>query len=182
MKHLLEYEEHEIRGLLGDLEKIGQTKKVQAKVEVSFSGFRRSNGSVSSLEYDLIVTSPFWSTGTEEGDRRKVLDLIQRGEFGAKFPDWMRPESIDSVKKGSPRIIEKIEKDSLMERSRDFTSLTEFLEDLQAELEELNKKYTRNKRDLVFLWVTIAPEGSSKLNLLHTFKFPKSKVTFEYYE
>lgn len=182
MKHLLEYEEHEIRGLLGDLEKIGQAKKVQAKVEASFSGFRRSNGSVSSLEYDLIVTSPFWSTGTEEGDNRKVLDLIQRGEFEAKFPSWMSPESIDSVKKGSPRIIEKIEKGSLMERSRSFTSLTEFLEDLQAELEELNKKYTRNKRDLVFLWAVVAPEGSSKIDFLHTFKSPKAGVNFEYYE
>lgn len=182
MKHILEYEEHEIRGLLGDLEKIGQAKKVQAKVEINFSGYRRVSGSVSTLDYNLIVTPPFWSTGTEEGDFRKTLSLIQSGEFETQFPKWMNPESIDAVKKGSPKITEKLEKESLVERSRKFTTLKEFLEDLQMEVKELNIKYSRNKRNLVFLWAVVAPEGSSKIDFLHTFKSPKAGVNFEYYE
>lgn len=76
MKHLLEYEDHDIKDLLGDLEGIGQTKKVKASVWIEYL-----EGRASECIKRVILTDEFYASGDRDADAKQVLQKIAGGEF-----------------------------------------------------------------------------------------------------
>ena len=76
MRHLLEYEEHDVRDLLGDMEGIGQTNPAKASIWLQY---------VSKDEYydanKILTTDRFYATGDEDQDALAALQLIADGKF-----------------------------------------------------------------------------------------------------
>ena len=76
MKHLLEYEDHDIKDLLGDMEGIGQTNPVKASVWLQYVS--------KDEDYDankILTTDVFYATGNEDQDALAALQLIADGKF-----------------------------------------------------------------------------------------------------
>ena len=82
MKHILEYEEHDLKDLLGDLEGIGQSKKVKASVWIEYLQGRSSH----SIKR-VILTDDFYATGDPDVDAKQVLQKIADGKFEYAEPD-----------------------------------------------------------------------------------------------
>ena len=76
MRHLLEYDEHDIKGLLGDLEGVGQAQKVRASIWVEYLEGRASH----SIKR-VILTDDFYATGDPDKDAKQVLQKIAEGKF-----------------------------------------------------------------------------------------------------
>lgn len=81
MKHLLEYEDHDIKDLLGDLEGIGQSKKVKASVWIEYL-----EGRASDCIKRVILTDEFYASGDRDADAKQVLQKIAGGEFEYSEP------------------------------------------------------------------------------------------------
>ena len=161
MKHILEYEEHELRDLLSDLEGVGQSTKSEFRVNVVFSAFRRVDGSTPEVEFDPIYTSPFWTIGDKEKDSQRALDLIREGKFKAKFPTVDK----QSLENGSRWVMDLVEPEALMWRAQSFSTLEEFLDSLLRDLRGTNKKYIKRFEPRVRLTAVLAPVGDSELLL-----------------
>ena len=76
MKHLLEYEDHDIKDLLGDMEGIGQANPVKASVWLQYIS--------KDEDYDankILTTDVFYATGNEDQDALAALQLIADGKF-----------------------------------------------------------------------------------------------------
>ena len=76
MKHLLEYEDHDIKDLLGDMEGIGQANPVKASVWLQYVS--------KDEDYDankILTTDVFYATGNEDQDALAALQLIADGKF-----------------------------------------------------------------------------------------------------
>lgn len=81
LRHILEYEDHEIRGLLGDLEGIGQADKRTYCLWVDIPGFTFHTGYIRKLRLPVALGNPFWSKGSPLEDGGIILDSLQRGNF-----------------------------------------------------------------------------------------------------
>lgn len=161
MRHILEYEEHELRDLLSDLEGVGQATKSEFRVNVVFSGFRRADGSTPEVEFDPIYTSPFWTSGDKEKDSQRALDLIKEGKFKAKFPTVDRI----SLQSGSRWVMDLVWPEALVKRAQSSPTLEEFLDSLLRDLRETNKKYIKRFEPRVRLTAVLAPVGDPELIL-----------------
>ena len=76
MKHLLEYDDHDIKDLLGDMEGIGQANPVKASVWLQYIS--------KDEDYDankILTTDVFYATGNEDQDALAALQLIADGKF-----------------------------------------------------------------------------------------------------
>lgn len=82
MKHLLEYEEHDIKSLLGDLEGIGQSKRVRASIWIEYLEGRSSH----SIKR-VILTDDFYSSGDPDLDAKQILQKIAEDKFEYAEPD-----------------------------------------------------------------------------------------------
>jgi hypothetical protein len=76
MKHILEYEEHEIKGLLGDLEGVGQSRPVQASVWLEYN-YGRTSWAISKI----LTTEKFYASGDKDTDSSQILKKISEGKF-----------------------------------------------------------------------------------------------------
>lgn len=76
MKHILEYDEADIRDLIGDLRSVGHTKDAQFTL-----WFENKNASQSHETFTVLTTLPFATTWDEEKDSGIVLKMIADGEF-----------------------------------------------------------------------------------------------------
>lgn len=76
MKHILEYEEHDIKSLLGDLEGVGQSERVRASIWIEYLEGRSSH----SIKR-VILTDDFYSSGDPDLDAKQVLQKIAEGKF-----------------------------------------------------------------------------------------------------
>lgn len=76
MRHILEYEDHDIKDLLGDMEGVGQAIPVKASIWIQY---------VSKDEYydavKILTTDVFYATGNEDQDALAALKLIADGKF-----------------------------------------------------------------------------------------------------
>lgn len=76
MKHILEYEEHEIKGLLGDLEGVGQAKSVQASIWLEYN-YGRTRWAIRKV----LTTEKFYASGDKDIDSSQILRIISEGKF-----------------------------------------------------------------------------------------------------
>ena len=76
MKHILEYDEADIRDLIGDLRSVGHTKDAQFTL-----WFENKNASQSHETFTVLTTLPFSTTRDEEKDSGIILKMIADGEF-----------------------------------------------------------------------------------------------------
>lgn len=81
LKHILEYEDHEITDLLGDLETIGQAAKRTYSLWVSLPSFMFNTGRPTGLHLLLALGDPFWSRGSLKADEPLILDSLRKGDF-----------------------------------------------------------------------------------------------------
>ena len=76
MRHILEYEDHNVRDLLKDLEGVGHADKAKASIWIEI---------VTKDDYldcqNVITTEPFYATGDPDRDGETVLQMIVDGEF-----------------------------------------------------------------------------------------------------
>lgn len=111
MKYILEYEDHEIQDLLGDLETIGQTFKreyciwIQA-VAFSFPGHLSHNASDYTGRLKIpFAKGEFWSRGSLEKDQDLIMKSLKSGNFvRSEILPWeFLSTSNPEIKHGSSR-------------------------------------------------------------------------------
>jgi hypothetical protein len=85
LKHILEYQNYsneDLRDLLGDLEGVGQAKKVRASVWIEYL-----EGKASHSIKRVILTDDFYASGDPDADAKQVLKKIADGKFEYAEPD-----------------------------------------------------------------------------------------------
>lgn len=85
LRHILEYEDHEIRSLLGDLETVGQSERRTYCLWVEVPSFTFYTGYTRKLRLPVALGNPFWSRGSLLEDQGIILDSLREGNF--EVPD-----------------------------------------------------------------------------------------------
>ena len=140
MKHILEYEDHDIQDLLGDMEGIGQTKTYRGALWVSFNVFKSSGRLIHDVDFCYLMTEPIFGTGDESRDKGLALKKIQEG--GWSRPPFDREEKVFEL--GYPEIIKNLSPKSLTDLSQGFTDLDAFSLQVGKDLEEAQDIYVSN--------------------------------------
>jgi hypothetical protein len=173
MKHILEYENHDIQDLLGDLEGIGQTKTYRGALWVSFNVFKSSGRLIHDVDFCYLMTEPIFGSGDESRDKALALKKIQEGRWSR--PPFDREEKVFGL--GYPEIVKILSPKSLTDLSKGFTDLDAFSLQVGKDLEEAQDTYISNgeifrsgilnageaKKVTVFGFV--APEGDDCLSV-----------------
>jgi hypothetical protein len=137
MKHILEYENHDIQDLMQDLEGIGQTKAYRGALWVNFNVFKSSGRLIHDVDFCYLMTEPIFGTGDESRDKGLVLKKIQEGR-------WTRPP-FDKEEKifgsGYSEIIKNLSESHLTTLSKGFTDLDAFSLQVEKALEEAQEIY-----------------------------------------
>lgn len=81
LRHILEYEDHEIQDLLGDLETIGQATKRTYSLWVALPSFMTHTGYTKKPKILIALGRPFWSSGTLKEDMSQILKSLRSGDF-----------------------------------------------------------------------------------------------------
>ena len=97
MKHLLEYDDHDIKDLLGDLEGIGQAIPAKASLWIQYSDLDNTYDAIRNISTDA-----FYASGDEDVDALKALQLIVDGKF-----DYIPMEKSGSFPKSEIQAIAK---------------------------------------------------------------------------
>jgi hypothetical protein len=140
MKHILEYEDHDIQDLMQDLEGIGQTKAYRGALWVNFNVFKSARRFFHDVDFCYLMTEPIFGTGDESRDKVLVLKKIQEGR-------WTRPP-FDKEEKifgsGYSEIIKNLSENHLTTLSKGFTDLDAFSLQVEKDLEEAQEIYISN--------------------------------------
>ena len=81
LRHILEYEDHEIRDLLGSLETVGQTVNKTYCLWVEIPSFTYYAGYTNKLRVPVALGDPFWSKGNLLADQETILETLAKGNF-----------------------------------------------------------------------------------------------------
>jgi len=175
LRHILEYENHEIQDLMGDLDSVGQMKSYQGVLWARFNTYRLFNDYWSSNpEYVCFLkTEPIYATGDEFKDEALMLKAIQNGAFvRPKDPD---ARSWASLKAGNPMAVDFLEKRKVESLAKSCSTMGELIENLREDLVgaqqyalkgQLNKTrymYSEDAASAVLVYGFLAPEGSPYL-------------------
>jgi hypothetical protein len=140
MKHILEYENHDIQDLMQDLEGIGQSKSYRGALWVNFNVFKSASRFFHDVDFCYLMTEPIFGTGDESRDKGLVLKKIQEGR-------WTRPP-FDKEEKifgsGYSEIIKNLSENHLTTLSKGFTDLDAFSLKVEKDLEEAQEIYISN--------------------------------------
>jgi hypothetical protein len=140
MKHILEYENHDIQDLMQDLEGIGQTKAYRGALWVTFNVFKSANRLIHDVDFCYLMTEPIFGTGDESRDKGLVLKKIQEGRWAR--PSFDREEKIFGS--GYSEIIKNLSENHLTTLSKGFTDLDAFSLQVEKALEEAQEIYISN--------------------------------------
>ena len=140
MKHILEYDNHDIQDLMQDLEGVGQTKVYRGALWVSFNVFKSSGRLIHDVDFCYLMTEPIFGTGDESRDKALVLKKIQEGRWSR--PPFDREEKVFEL--GYPEIIKILSPKSLTTLSKGFTDLDAFSLQVGKDLEEAQDTYVSN--------------------------------------
>jgi len=176
MKHILEYEDHDIQDLMQDLEGIGQTKAYRGALWVNFNVFKSASRFFHDVDFCYLMTEPIFGTGDESRDKGLVLKKIQEGRWTR--PPFDKEEKIFGL--GYSEIIKNLSENHLTTLSKGFTDLDAFSLQVEKALEEAQEIYISNgeifkagylnpreaKRVRTFGFV--APEGDDCLTFGYT--------------
>jgi hypothetical protein len=137
MKHILEYENHDIQGLMQDLEGVGQTKAYRGALWVSFNLFKSTNRLIHDVDFCYLMAEPIFGSGDEFRDKGMVLKKIQEG--GWTRPPFDREEKVFGS--GYSEIVKILSPKSLTDLSKGFTDLDAFSLQVEKDLEEAQEIY-----------------------------------------
>ena len=174
MKYILEYDETDLRDLMGDLDTVGHMKKCRGTLWAHFNTYKLSSDYWSTFPVIVcfLETEPFYGTGDENKDKTIMLQKIQRGEF--KRPKHPDARSWTSLQTGNKVASDLMEKRSVQSLSKSCTTIDDLIEKLRESLVaaqkfalegQLNKtKYLNEETaSTVLVYGFIGPEESPYL-------------------
>lgn len=134
LRHILEYENHEIRDLMGDLDSVGAMNPYRGVLWARLATHRLMSNRWSSYpEYMCFLeTEPIFATGGKSQDESLMLESIQNGTF-------VRPENPDarswsSLRSGNKGLIDLLEKRNVQSLARTCSTMGELIEKLREGL------------------------------------------------
>lgn len=134
MKHILEYDEADIRDLMGDLDSVGQMKSLQGTLWARFNTFRlgEDHWSYNPESVCFLKTETIYGTGDEDRDKALMLKAIQSGHF-------VRPNDPDarswaSLQRGNPMAMGFLEKSKVQSLSKTCSTMDELIERIRESL------------------------------------------------
>jgi len=137
LRHILEYEDHEIQDLMGDLDSVGQMKSLQGTLWARFATYKLDDDYWSSSPEIMcfLKTEPFFSTGDHyhiERDESIMLQQIQKGDFDRVLDREAR--SYISLKLGNPAAMEVLESTNIQTLAQTCTNIDELTKKISQQL------------------------------------------------
>lgn len=175
LRHILEYDETDIRDLMVDLDRVGQMKSYKGTLWARFNTYRLMPDywSYNPEIVCFLETDPFFGTGDENKDETIMLEKIQKGEF--KRPSHPDARSWSSLKNGNRVAVDLLEKRRIQSLSKSCTTIDELLQEikeglvrsqqyaLQGQLRNNRYSYSEDAASSVLVYGFIAPQESPYL-------------------
>jgi hypothetical protein len=175
MKYILEYEEADVRSLMGSLDSVGQMKTFRGTLWARFNTYRLMSDYWSSSPVILcfLRTETIFATGDETKDKALMLKSIQNGDFSR--PNDPDARSWTSLRNGNKVAIDLLEKRRVQSLAKSCSTMEEFLEELreglvgaqmyalQGQLSKTRYTYSEEAASTVLVYGFFAPEGSPYL-------------------
>ena len=180
MKYILEYDETDLRDLMGDLDSVGQMKSLQGTLWARFATYKLDDDywSYNPEIMCFLKTEPFFATGDHyhiERDESIMLQKIQNGAFDRVLDPDAR--SYISLKVGNPAAMEVLESSNIQTLAQSCTSIDELTKRISQQLIETQKAeltkagqlsktrypYSLESASSVLVYGFIAPVGSPYL-------------------
>jgi len=123
LRHILEFEDHEIMDLLGDLEGVGHADKIAFALWVSIPDFKfTTNGYSNRINILVALGDSFYSGDSLKLDKAKMLRILQEGKFTRPSKaglDWKtlkgNPNPQDPGRRRSQEVINLLDGPSLVQ-------------------------------------------------------------------
>ena len=137
LRHILEYEDHEIQDLMGDLDSVGQMKSLQGTLWARFATYKLDDDywSYNPEIMCFLKTEPFFATGDHyhiERDESIMLQQIQKGDFDRVLDREAR--SYISLKLGNPAAMEVLESTNIQTLAQTCTNIDELTKKISQQL------------------------------------------------
>lgn len=175
LRHILEYEDHEIQDLMGDLDSVGQMNPYKGTLWAHFNTYKLGSDYWSTFPVIIcfLETDPFYGTGDEDKDKAIMLQKIQKGEF--KRPRHPDARSWTSLQSGNKVSADLMEKRSVQSLSKSCTTIDDLIESLRESLVDVQKyslrghlnmtryPYSEEAASTVLIYGFIGPEESPYL-------------------
>jgi hypothetical protein len=180
LRHILEYENHEIQDLMGDLDSVGQMKSLQGTLWARFTTYKLDDNYWSSSPEIMcfLKTKPFFATGDHyhvDRDESIMLQKIQKGAFKRVLDPDAR--SYISLKLGNPMAMGVLEESNIQALANSCTTIDGLIGKIrkaliQSQETELSKEgqlmktrypYSLDAAANVLVYGFIAPVGSPYL-------------------
>jgi len=141
LRHILEYENHEIQDLMGDLDSVGQMKSLQGTLWARFATYKLGDDrfpswSATSEIMCFLKTEPFYAAG-EDRDESIMLQRIQNGAFTRVLD--LEARSHMAYRRGNPAAMEILEKSNIQALAQTCTSMDELTREISQQLIETQK-------------------------------------------
>jgi hypothetical protein len=182
MRHLLEYEDHDIKDLLGDMEGIGQAIPVKASIWIQYSDLDNTYDAIKN-----ITTDEFYATGDEDQDALAALQLIVDGKF-----DYTPMETSGSFPKSE---IQAIAKDYLrdkysykkiyLKKGKSGNALDAFADDLGSESLALSREiggpydYSEDAESTFKVYIAPPSDPSHRKDEFYTIRKPINVIEYK---
>ena len=175
LRHLLEYDDSDIRDLMGDLKSVGHMKEYAGTLWARFNTYRLMDFYWSSSPESVcfLKTDPFYGTGDEDRDNAIMLQKIQSGDFvRPKDPD---ARSWASLRAGNWMAVDFMEKSKIQSLAKSSSSIDELIEAirenlvraqqyaLKGQLDKTRYQHSEEAASNVLVYGFLAPEGSPYL-------------------
>ena len=175
MKYILEYDETDLRDLMGNLDSVGQMKSYKGTLWARFNTYRLMSDywSYNPEIVCFLETEPFYGTGDENKDKTIMLEKIQKGEFVR--PSHPDARSWASLKNGNKVAVDLIEKRRVQSLSKTCSTIDELLQEikeglvgsqqyaLQGQLNKTRYPYSEETASDVFVYGFLGPQASPYL-------------------
>jgi len=187
LRHILEYEDHEIQDLMGDLDSVGQMKSLQGTLWAHFTTYKLDDDYWTSNPEIMcfLKTESFYATGDHyhvDRDESIMLQKIQNGAFTRVLDPDAR--SYMSLKLGNPAAMEVLEKSNIQALAQTCTTIDGLTRRISQNLIEAQKSELTNAGQLmktvyphnldaaanVLVYGFIAPVGSPYLKTFDMYK------------
>jgi hypothetical protein len=142
LRHILEYEDHEIQDLMGDLDSVGQMKSLQGTLWAHFTTYKLDDDywTANSEIMCFLKTEPFYATGDHyhvDRDESIMLQKIQNGAFTRVLDPDAR--SSMSLKVGNPAAMEILEDTNIQALANTCTTIDQLTRKISQKLIEAQK-------------------------------------------
>ena len=145
LRHILEYEDHEIQDLMGDLDSVGQMKSLQGTLWARFATYKLGDDrfpswSATSEIMCFLKTELFFATGDHyhvDRDESIMLQRIQNGAFTRVLD--LEARSQMTYRRGNPAAMEILEATNIQTLANTCTSIDQLIGKIRKALIEAQK-------------------------------------------